>query len=391
MNSSKKIIWILLALAAMFILPYLGAFIQYGEDFPKLLFKYPPRFPLHKAGFNPYIFGVISVMFVAVVLLYVAPGIYGFKKVTAAPTTQKPGSRLPKWFWIGLVIWSISLVLLWGHFKGITWFLKFIDIALWWSFSMMIDGWVYQRSGGISLMASRPRELVGIAFASVMGWMIFEYFNFFVHRNWYYPNGDQMPSAEFLCYSMLASTAVFPISFEFYSLFNTFGNFRHKYSNGLKIVIPNWIKWGTLLVCGASMFLISFFPNQLFFMVWFAPLLIFAIILEELKIWTPFTLVGKGNWSPLLLIALSWVFAGFCVECWNYFSGDHTNGVLTTQNTLYWAYSVPYVNVAHVFEMPILGYLGYLPYGVYAGIWWITFAYLLDIPTQFSEKDHQNV
>jgi len=27
-------------------------------------------------------------------------------------------------------------------------------------------------------------------------------------------------------------------------------------------------------------------------------------------------------------------------------------------------YEIPYVNVLHVFEMPLLGYAGYLPFGV---------------------------
>ena len=389
---SKKVLRFLMALGAMFALPYIGAYIHNGDGFPKLLFRYPARIPLHKLGYNPYVFWIIAVIFLAVILLYIFPQIFGFKKPAPAPVEKKNKVKLPIWFWTGSVIWSVSLFLLWGKFDSITWFLKFVDIALWWSFAMMIDGWVYVRSGGVSLIGTRPRELAGIAVASVLGWMVFEYFNFFVHRNWYYPISYQLPRAEFLCYSMIASTAVFPISFEFYSLFNTFGNFKNKYSQGFKIVLPNWLKLSVLGLCLVVMFLINFHPDKLFLAVWFAPLLIFAILLDRMKIWTPFTEVKNGNWSPLMLIALSWVAAGLCVECWNYFSAVHPVGLPpTSNNTLYWRYSVPYVNVAHLFEMPILGYLGYLPYGVYAGIWWITFAYMLNIPTQFSEKGHKNV
>ena len=34
-----------------------------------------------------------------------------------------------------------------------------------------------------------------------------------------------------------------------------------------------------------------------------------------------------------------------------------------------WEYTIPYLGFARVFEMPLLGYLGYLPFGleVYAG------------------------
>ena len=49
----------------------------------------------------------------------------------------------------------------------------------------------------------------------------------------------------------------------------------------------------------------------------------------------------------------SWVAAGFCVECWNYFSAYHPNGSIVTQNTLYWAYNIPFVNKPKIFEMPL--------------------------------------
>ncbi|MBV8317398.1 MAG: hypothetical protein JOZ53_20860 [Planctomycetaceae bacterium] len=39
---------------------------------------------------------------------------------------------------------------------------------------------------------------------------------------------------------------------------------------------------------------------------------------------------------------------GFFWEMWNYYSYPK------------WVYHVPFVGVLHVFEMPLLGYLGYL-------------------------------
>ncbi|MFA5903865.1 MAG: hypothetical protein WC836_07995, partial [Desulfobacula sp.] len=33
-----------------------------------------------------------------------------------------------------------------------------------------------------------------------------------------------------------------------------------------------------------------------------------------------------------------------------------------------WQYSIPYVQVLHLFEMPILGYAGYLPFGLECGL-----------------------
>lgn len=391
MKTSRNVLWIIAAIAMMFILPYAGGLIAFKGHFPPSLFTYPAIVPQAKSSFNVYVFSAIAIFFVAIMVLYLFPGVYGFKKAVLLPLHPKKKETFPIWFWVSSVIWVISLFLLWGKFSGITWMLKFIDILLWWSFTLMIDGWVFVRTGGRSLVSIRHRELVGIAFASIIGWMIFEYFNFFVDDNWYYPQGGQMPPAEFLCFSILASTAVFPIAFEWYSLFNTFESFKKKYSKGIRVVLPKWVKVMMFVSCMGIMFAISYFPDILFFTVWLCPLIILSILLDELHIWSPFTPIKEGNWSPLLLIALSWVVAGLFVECWNYFSADHPHGAIITQNTLYWAYSVPYVDVLHVFEMPLLGYLGYLPYGIYAGVWWITFAYLLNIPTQFSEAGHDNV
>lgn len=390
MNEAKKARLLILALSSLFALPYIGAYVKYRGDFPDTMFIYPAVEPLQKASFNIYVFVALALCFVATALLYISPRLFGFKKATPHMALNKTKTKLPSWFWYGLIVWVISLIIVWGRFPTLANEIKIFDILLWWSFSVLIDGIVYARSGGNSLIGKRPKELAGIATASVTGWMIFEYFNFFVNYNWYYPNGHQLPSFEFMTYSMIASTAVFPISFELYGLFNTFKKFNTKYSNGFKFTLPHWAGNALIGICLICMLLMSYFPNDLFFIVWLAPLIILSILLGRFGIWTPFTSVKKGDWSPLLLIALSWVAAGFCVECWNYFSASHIDG-FHTANTLYWAYSIPYVNVVHLFEMPLLGFLGYLPYGVYCGIWWITFAHVLDIPTWFTEKDHRNV
>ncbi len=59
----------------------------------------------------------------------------------------------------------------------------------------------------------------------------------------------------------------------------------------------------------------------------------------------------EGNWQHLWLAALAALVCGFFWEMWNYFSLAH------------WTYAVPFVQRFHLFEMPLLGYAGYLPFG----------------------------
>jgi len=53
-------------------------------------------------------------------------------------------------------------------------------------------------------------------------------------------------------------------------------------------------------------------------------------------------------WLP----AMAGLICGFFWELWN------------SQSLAHWVYTVPFVHDFKIFEMPILGYAGYLPFGL---------------------------
>ena len=59
---------------------------------------------------------------------------------------------------------------------------------------------------------------------------------------------------------------------------------------------------------------------------------------------------AAGNWRPHLALSLGCLICGFFWEMWNYYSYPK------------WIYDVPVVGFLRVFEMPLLGYLGYLAF-----------------------------
>ena len=61
--------------------------------------------------------------------------------------------------------------------------------------------------------------------------------------------------------------------------------------------------------------------------------------------------VGRG-----LSLAVGALICGFFWEMWNFWSMAK------------WVYAVPFVQKFHIFEMPILGYAGYLPFGLECAI-----------------------
>jgi hypothetical protein len=61
-------------------------------------------------------------------------------------------------------------------------------------------------------------------------------------------------------------------------------------------------------------------------------------------------LLDAGLWS------LAALMCGFFWEMWNAYSLSK------------WSYQVPYLDVLHVFEMPLAGYSGYLAFGLECAI-----------------------
>ena len=61
---------------------------------------------------------------------------------------------------------------------------------------------------------------------------------------------------------------------------------------------------------------------------------------------------SKGDWRPVLALWFGCLICSFFWEMWNFYSFPK------------WVYRVPFVNFLHIFEMPMLGYLGYLPFSL---------------------------
>jgi hypothetical protein len=102
---------------------------------------------------------------------------------------------------------------------------------------------------------------------------------------------------------------------------------------------------GALVLTGA-------YPQQFFPALWAAPL---ALVLGE-GILAGRPGVGReiaaGDWRRAATWAMAALVCGFFWEMWN------------SHSAAKWIYTVPFVDRWHVFEMPLLGYLGYLPFGL---------------------------
>jgi len=371
--SRWSLVWPVLA---TLIVPLAAAWFAYpGTHLPPGFGIFPPVFVQAAPGFWLPYFLLVAGAALLITVFYLFPQWFGFRPPAAPPVPPAP-ARLPLWFWLGLALTLYFWWLMWARPPSMGSFVYYAFTPLWWGFILVLDGIVYRRMGGRSLLATRPRTLWLSALVSVAGWGYFEYYDYFVIGNWTYPNGHmpELAHATIVVLFLLAYTTVWPVIFEWYTLLMSFPRLTLRYTQGPKLQLPAQLMlWAALGLIGAMVF----WPYPLFWGIWIGPMAVITAQLLRLKVWTPFSAIAQGNWSPALLVALGSLCNGFFWELWNYGSA-HPNPLspsypITPTNPNYWVYDIPYVNVIHVFsEMPLLGYFGYLPFGMLV---WVVFAW----------------
>ena len=354
----KKRLLLIITVLLLFILPFLGSMIKWG-GVPPGFGEFPAQKVMPDPGFNlTYFIGACAIGFV-ILLFLIFPQLFGFKKpVKNAP--KNTNIKFPPWFWPGTIVMFVSWFFMWGRFVVVQPIDHYTFVPLWWGFILCLDGIVYKRNEGFSLLSNQTNKMKILAVVSAVSWFVFEFLNFFVIENWYYPNNEIFTNFGNISWQLLSYTTVLPAIFEFYYLLNTFPILKKRYMQGPVIDVRRGWQVVALILGLALTFFMGLYPFALFWVLWVSliPALVPAMSLS--KFWTPFTpIANKGNYAPVVLIALATVLNGFFWEFWNFGSEWFHNDMPTNPN--YWRYSVPYLDKFHIFsQMPLLGYFGYL-------------------------------
>ena len=107
-----------------------------------------------------------------------------------------------------------------------------------------------------------------------------------------------------------------------------------------------------LLVGAAGLAGLGIWPNVFFAFLWIAPLLVMLSLQVLFGGDHLISDLQRGDWRSVWLPALAGLACGLLWELWN------------SRSLAHWEYAVPYVQRFSLFEMPLLGYAGYLPFGV---------------------------
>jgi hypothetical protein len=180
-------------------------------------------------------------------------------------------------------------------------------------------------------------------------WWLFEHLNQFVH-NWYYAGAGGESDWEYFLRATLPFSTVLP------AVASTWAWLRaHPRLDAMTLPPVRGhaaLAWVALASGALALAAIGLRPELLFLMLWIAPLLVLAGLQRLLVGETLFAPLAHGDARPLLQPALAALVCGAFWELWNWGSLPR------------WQYAIPYVQRFQIFEMPLLGYAGYLPFGI---------------------------
>ena len=220
-------------------------------------------------------------------------------------------------------------------------------IFAWWSFILILDS-VNFRSNGISPLSESLSKFLFMAFISVCTWLIFELFNLRL-RNWTYFDLPQGIFPRWLGY-FLAFATVIPALKELSLLFQRYfrlWQLKFFQVRPSRFLFSGSVFFGTLSIGAALVW-----PRLCFPLVWVGFYFFIEPLNYRLKAVTLLADIERNDWGNFWAWIFSGLTAGFLWEFWNFWAGSH------------WEYSLPYLDFWRVFQMPVFGYLGFLPFAL---------------------------
>jgi len=330
------------------VLPLTGVMIKGGSLAPYLEFP-PLTLYVQHAPFSWSAFILLALLLTCVLGPLIRRLIHDYGSGPAVPLHKHP---FPWWGYTGIILAALSWFLAWTRFQWFEPLQAYTFLPLWLGYIVSVNSLTYTRTGHC-LLINRWSFFLALFPLSSLFWWFFEYLNRFV-QNWHYLGVEDFSTGTYILHASLCFSTVLPAVQSTEEYLGSFPRLAAPLKNWRPVIIQKPKIWGWLLLAlaGPSLAGISIYPDYLFPMLWMAPFLVIigvqAICGEE----TVFRDLPNGDWRAVWLPALAALICGFFWEMWNFKSLAH------------WQYSVPYVQRFHIFEMPILGYGGYLSFGL---------------------------
>lgn len=224
-----------------------------------------------------------------------------------------------------------------------TWYYVFS----WWSYIFSAEAYLHLKGQEASLFASPARFLLQLPL-SVTIWLVFELFNFRL-QNWHYVNVPASLPVRWIGYAVSYATVLpgLRVTALLVGRSGFLGRLRwHPLPLGTEG--RRWV-----LAAGLGCLVLPLvWPGVFFPLVWLA---FIGILLplhrcpESVRLAKSIQAGKPGAWLEILLAGM---ICGLLWELWNFWAGAK------------WVYTVPWVGRLKLFEMPVLGFLGFPPFAV---------------------------
>ena len=232
---------------------------------------------------------------------------------------------------------------------------RWMTPIVWTGYILFLDGVMY-RLKGRSLLLTDRLEFVLIAIISIGGWWLCEFYNaprFWKSDYeiwWHYHNLEPNLMLRRVGYDWAFAT-IFPLLFLTAEVFRL--TIFKRSEPGRRISMSRTAKLILIVFGVAGVIIPLIYPSA-----WFAPVIWLSFVflldpLNDLRGWPSITGdLARGDWRRLWSLLASGFICGILWEYFNYWA------------IAKWTYTVPYLGNIKIFEMPVLGFLGFPPFAV---------------------------
>ena len=262
-------------------------------------------------------------------------------------------TSFPWWGWLGLVLMIGAWVLSWSRFE---WFRPYQVMCsyfpIWLGFITVMNALCVRRSGHCPATDHPLVYLISFP-ASSLFWWFFEYLDRYVW-NWYYRGISELSAFKYVVYATICFASVLPAVMAVAAYLRTFRIFDDDVFKGMaKIDLYSIKSRVTLLIISLVGLLgIVIAPDWTYPFIWISPLTAFLLIQVLFKEKSAvIDAIARGDWSLYFRYGIATLVCGICWETWNYYA------------LAKWVYAVPWVHRWQIWEMPVIGFAGYLPFG----------------------------
>ncbi len=220
---------------------------------------------------------------------------------------------------------------------------------VWLGLILLLDGATHLQTGK-SLVFHARTAFIAMFPISVAFWWLFELLNQAVH-NWIYIGAERYTGVGYVAFASLDFSTVLPAVWVSALAVRALLP-RVSARNVATGAVPRWMLLGMVTIGVLSVLLAVTYPRYAFGAVWLCMFFLLDPINHFLGRPSMVGAIWRREWRLPMSFALGTLFCGFFWEGWNFWSMPK------------WTYAIPYVYHWKIFEMPLLGWSGYLPFGL---------------------------